>query len=112
MNLAFRMGARCFPNAPSSSARQASAEAAVIETTVRVNPVGPPAVRAAPVPDEATVAGNPVLIEQAASPVPEHCAGPVGDRAQQRAGDSEYGKVASEMPYREGSIVYELFREA
>ena len=28
------------------------------------------------------------------------------------AGDSEYGKVASQMPYREGTIVYELFREA
>lgn len=28
------------------------------------------------------------------------------------AEDPEYGKVASEMPYREGSIVYELFREA
>jgi hypothetical protein len=27
------------------------------------------------------------------------------------ARDPEYGKVASEMPYREGSIVYELFRE-
>ncbi len=27
------------------------------------------------------------------------------------ARDTEYGKVASEMPYREGSIVYELFRE-
>jgi hypothetical protein len=26
--------------------------------------------------------------------------------------DPEYAKVASEMPYREGSIVYELFREA
>ena len=28
------------------------------------------------------------------------------------AGDPEYGRIASEMPYREGSIVYELFREA
>lgn len=27
------------------------------------------------------------------------------------AEDPEYGRVASEMPYREGSIVYELFRE-
>jgi hypothetical protein len=26
--------------------------------------------------------------------------------------DPAYGRVASEMPYREGSIVYELFREA
>ncbi|HXQ79513.1 MAG TPA: hypothetical protein VN819_04795, partial [Thermoplasmata archaeon] len=26
--------------------------------------------------------------------------------------DLEYGKVASKMPYREGSIVLELFREA
>ncbi len=25
--------------------------------------------------------------------------------------DPQYGKVASEMPYREGTIVYELFRE-
>jgi hypothetical protein len=28
------------------------------------------------------------------------------------AEDPEYGRVASEMPYREGTIVYELFREA
>ena len=28
------------------------------------------------------------------------------------ADDPEYGKVASEMPYRDGSIVYQLFREA
>ncbi len=28
------------------------------------------------------------------------------------AADPEYGKVASQMPYREGTIVYELFREA
>lgn len=28
------------------------------------------------------------------------------------AEDTQYGKVASEMPFREGSIVYQLFREA
>jgi hypothetical protein len=27
------------------------------------------------------------------------------------ADDPEYGKVASALPYRDGSIVYELFRE-
>jgi len=32
------------------------------------------------------------------------------DRAT--AEDPGYGKVASEMPYREGTIVYELFRES
>lgn len=33
----------------------------------------------------------------------------VEDRAI--AKDPEYGKVASAMPYREGSIVYELYRD-
>jgi len=28
------------------------------------------------------------------------------------AADPEYGKVASEMPYRDGTIAYELYREA
>lgn len=28
------------------------------------------------------------------------------------AEDPQHGKVASEMPFREGSIVYQLFREA
>ncbi len=28
------------------------------------------------------------------------------------AEDPEYGRVASQMPYRDGTLVYELFREA
>jgi len=33
------------------------------------------------------------------------------DEDRRTAEDAQYGKIASEMPYREGIIVYELFRE-
>jgi hypothetical protein len=33
------------------------------------------------------------------------------DEDRRISGDAEYGRVASEMPYREGTIVYELWRE-